>query len=264
MNVLSLFDGISAGQVALDRAGIKVNKYFASEIDKHAINVTMANYPKTIQLGDVRDIDLNELPKIDLIIGGPECKTYSVAGKMNMDSLWQIELFKKCIDVLKPRYWLMENVKSKKEIVSIINEKMGAASWIINSSLFSAQNRERRYWTNINFNKNIIDKNIYLKDLSNDLPICLSSSGRGNGVIERRLSDNAKAHTLTATGYTKRAFSGFITKELQIRNFTRSELEALQTFPIGYTNSISENQARKALGNSWTVDVIAHIFGGME
>lgn len=264
MNVLSLFGGIEAGRVALDRVGIKPNKYYSFEINKHAIKCASKNYPDIIQCGCVTNVKNIELDKIDLLIGGPECTTYSVGGKMTAEGMWQIELFKWCIDNLKPKYWLMENVKSKKEIVGIIDEKMGAASWIINSSLFSAQNRERRYWTNVNFNKNIIDKNIYLKDLSDDLPICLSSSGRGNGVIERRLSDNSKAHTLTATGYTKRAFSGFITKELQIRNFTQSELEALQTFPIGYTNSISENQARKALGNSWTVDVIAHIFGGIK
>lgn len=264
MNVLSLFDGISAARVALSRAGIEVGNYYASEIDKHAITVTQANFPDTIQLGDVRNIKEQNLPKIDILVGGPECKTYSVAGKMGAESLWQIELFKWCIDNLKPKYWLMENVKSKELIVKKIDEIIGCESTIINSANFCAQNRVRRYWTNFPIPQVVEGGQFLLKDLSDDLPICLSSSGRGNGKIERRLSDNSKAHTLTATGYTKRAFSGFITKELQIREFTREEMEKLQTFPVGYTNSISHRHAVKALGNSWTVDVIAHIFKGIK
>jgi DNA (cytosine-5)-methyltransferase 3A len=263
MNVLSLFDGISAGQVALNRAGIEYKNYFAYEIDKNAIKCTMSNFPNTKQMGDVRDVLSHDLGKIDLIIGGPECQSYSVGGKMDASALWQIELFKKCRDELKPKYFLMENVGSKKSIVDSINKIMKCGHSVIDSKYFSAQNRFRRYWTNIPILV-YSDNNKKLSDLSDDLPICFSSSGRGGGKVERRLSDNSKAHTLTATGYSRRSFSGFITKDLKIRGFTREEMEQLQTFPVGYTQYLSDNQAKKALGNSWTVDVIAHILKGIN
>jgi site-specific DNA-cytosine methylase len=263
--VLSLFDGISAGQCALTKAGIKYKEYYAYEIDQWAIKCTLDNFPKTKTMGNVTNVFSNkkEMGKIDLLIGGPECQSYSVAGKMDAVDLWQIELFKECIDTFKPKWFLMENVGSKKSIVESIDSIMEVNHVVIDSKYFSAQNRFRRYWTNIPILP-YKDKGITLSDLSSDLPICFSSSGRKGGRIERRMSDNTKAHTMTATGYSRRAFSGYITKELTIRGFSRSELEQLQTFPIGYTKGMTDNQAKKALGNSWTVDAIAHIFSSIK
>lgn len=152
MNVLSLFDGISCGHLALDRIGIKVDRYYASEIDASAIAVTQHNYPDTIQLGDVRDIDCTTLPTIDLLLGGSPCQGFSFAGKqLNFDDprsalfFEYVRLLREC----KPRWFLLENVRMKKEYIQIISDYLGVKPVRINSSHFSAQFRDRLYWTNI-------------------------------------------------------------------------------------------------------------------
>ena len=168
MNVLSLFDGISCGQIALERAGIKVDNYFASEIDKYAIKVTQKNYPNTIQLGDVCNIKCNELPKIDLLIGGSPCQGFSFAGKQLNFNDPRSKLFFEFVRILKevkPKYFLLENVKMKKEYQNVISEHLGVEPIEINSALVSAQDRKRLYWTNIpNINKPD-DKGILLSDI---------------------------------------------------------------------------------------------------
>lgn len=168
INVLSLFDGISCGQVALERAGIKVNKYFASEIDKYAIKVTQSNYPNTIQIGDVTKVKGVDLPKIDLLIGGSPCQGFSFAGKqLNFDDP-RSKLFFEFVRLkneLKPKYFLLENVKMKKEYQDIISKYMGCEPIVINSALVSAQNRVRLFWTNIPGIEQPEDKNIYLVDI---------------------------------------------------------------------------------------------------
>ena len=146
MNVLSLFDGVSCGQIALERAGIKVDNYYASEIDKHAITVTQNNYPNTIQLGDVQKWHEWELPKIDLLIGGSPCQGFSFAGKQLNFNDPRSKLFFEFVDVLKyykPKYFLFENVKMKQEYQDVITEHLGVEPIEINSSLVSAQNRIR-------------------------------------------------------------------------------------------------------------------------
>ena len=169
MNVLSLFDGISCGRLALERAGIKVDKYYASEIDKHAIKITQHNYPDTIQLGDVTKIDFSQfIDKIDLLIGGSPCTGFSPAGKgLNFEDP-QSKLFFKYLEALqtiKPKYFLLENVKMKKEWEDIITDYMGVQPIAINSELVSAQNRRRLYWTNIPNVTIPEDKGIMLKDI---------------------------------------------------------------------------------------------------
>jgi DNA (cytosine-5)-methyltransferase 3A len=175
MNVLSLFDGMSCGHQALDRAGIKVDKYFASEIDKYAINVTMANYPETIQLGDVRDVDGSKLPQIDLLIGGSPCQSFSFAGKRKgMATKCEVEIlslehyldlkseqyefegqsylfweFMRMMNEVKPKYFLLENVVMTENWEKVLSKAIGVNPIKINSSLVSAQNRVRLYWTNI-------------------------------------------------------------------------------------------------------------------
>ena len=167
-NVLSLFDGISNGQIALNRAGIKYDNYFASEVDKHAIKVTQSNYPKTIQLGSVVDVKAENLPKIELLIGGFCCQSFSFAGKQLNFNDPRGKLFFEYVRILKeckPKYFLAENVRMKKEYQDIISGYLGVEPILINSSKLSAQNRERNYWTNIPNVTQPEDKGIMLKDV---------------------------------------------------------------------------------------------------
>lgn len=153
LNVLSLFDGMSCGQLALQKAGINVNQYYAAEIDKYAIQVTQKNFPNTIQLGDVTKVKGADLPKIDLIIGGSPCQGFSFAGKgLNFEDERSKLFFEfvRLINECKPKWFFLENVKMKKEHELVISQYMKVAPIEINSALVSAQNRVRLYWTNIN------------------------------------------------------------------------------------------------------------------
>ena len=171
MNVLSLFDGMSCGQLALQRAGIQVENYYAAEIDKYAIKVTQANFPGTVQLGDVTAIDPDSLPDIDILIGGSPCQGFSFAGKqLNFDDprsklFWE---YVRLLKALKPKYFLLENVKMKKESMDVITDALGVEPVFINSNLVSAQNRQRYYWTNIPVDKLPDDKGIVLADILED------------------------------------------------------------------------------------------------
>ena len=173
MNVLSLFDGMSCGMIALDRLGIKVDNYYASEIDKYAMQVSAANYPEIIQVGDITKLDLSTLPKIDLVMGGSPCQGFSFAGKqLAFDDPRSALFFEfvKCVDTLKPKYFLLENVKMKKEYLDIISEYMGVEPIFIQSSLVSAQSRQRYYWTNIPNVEQPEERGIVLRDILEDYP----------------------------------------------------------------------------------------------
>ena len=168
MNVLSLFDGMSCGMIALDRLGIKVDNYYASEIDKYAIQVSQANYPDIIQVGDITKLDLSTLPKIDLVMGGSPCQGFSFAGKqLAFDDPRSALFFEfyKAISYLQPKYFLLENVRMKKEYLNIISEYMGVEPIFINSSLVSAQSRQRYYWTNIPNIEQPEERGIVLRDI---------------------------------------------------------------------------------------------------
>ena len=172
MNVLSLFDGMSCGRIALDRLGIEIDNYYASEIDKYAMKVSEANYPDIIQVGDVTQLDTSTLPKIDLIMGGSPCQGFSVAGKgLAFDDPRSALFFEfvRCVRELKPKYFLLENVNMKKEYLNIITEYMEVEGIKINSALVSAQNRQRWYWTNITRIEQPEQRGIVLRDiLEND------------------------------------------------------------------------------------------------
>jgi len=173
MNVLSLFDGMSCGMIALDRLGIKVDNYYASEIDKYAIQVSQANYPEIVQVGDITKLDLSTLPKIDLVMGGSPCQGFSFAGKQLAFDDPRSALFfefQKSISYLQPKYFLLENVKMKKEYLDIISEYMGVEPIFINSSLVSAQSRQRYYWTNIPNVEQPEERGIVLRDILEDQP----------------------------------------------------------------------------------------------
>jgi len=168
MNVLSLFDGMSCGRIALNRLNIKVDNYYASEIDKYAIQVSEANYPDIIQVGDVTTLDLSTLPKIDLIMGGSPCQGFSFAGKqLAFDDPRSALFFEfvRCVKELQPKYFLLENVRMKKEYLDVISEYMGVEPIIINSALVSAQNRIRFYWTNIPGIEQPEQRGIVLRDI---------------------------------------------------------------------------------------------------
>ena len=190
MNVLSLFDGMSCGQIALNKAGIKYDHYFASEIDKYAMKVAQANYPQTTQLGDVSKIQFNLPLKVDLLMGGSPCQGFSVAGKQLDFNDPRSKLFFEFVrlkDKLKPKYFLMENVPMKQDSQDIITKYLGVKPITINSSLFSAQNRKRLYWTNIPFDIPTEDKGIVLQDILED--------GIANEAMTNKLG---KSHCITA------------------------------------------------------------------
>jgi DNA-cytosine methyltransferase len=167
-NVLSCFDGMSCGQIALERAGIEFDTYYASEIDKYAAKVALYNYPNTIQLGDITKWKEWYLPNIELLIGGSPCQGFSFAGKqLNFEDA-RSKLFFEFVDILKhykPKYFLLENVRMKQEHQDVISQYLGVKPIIINSALVSAQNRIRLYWTNIPNITQPIDRGILLKDI---------------------------------------------------------------------------------------------------
>lgn len=183
---------MSCGRVALERAGIKIDKYYASEVDKYAIKIAQKNYPDTIQLGDVKEVKGTELPKIDLLIGGSPCQGFSFAGKqLNFDDE-RSKLFFEFVRILKetsPKYFLLENVKMKKEYQDVISEYLGVEPIEINSNLVSAQNRRRLYWTNIPNVTQPEDRGIMLKDIVHE-NIDIQSSAR---------TKNGKSYALTAS-----------------------------------------------------------------
>lgn len=216
LNVVSLFDGKSCGMIALNKAGIKVNNYFASEIDKYAQIVSYAHYPEIKRLGDVRNVSWIGLPKIDLLIGGSPCQGFSFAGKqLNFDDP-RSKLFFEFVRIkeeLNPKYFLLENVKMKKEYQDVISEHLGVEPIEINSALVSAQNRKRLYWSNIPGIEQPEDKNIKLSDILTEgglLSNSLMSEGwykwwdeKKDFQLGKKYSslDSDKAITMTARQY---------------------------------------------------------------
>lgn len=171
MNILSLFDGISCGRVALERVGIQINNYFSSEIDKYALKISNNNYPNNVCLGSVDEIDIDKLPKIDLLIGGPPCQSLAICGPMTgfkgKSSLFYtyVEILNKLIKKNPDLLFLCENVYSKTEWVNEMTKNLGVDPIKINSALVSAQTRKRIYWTNIPDIKQPEDKGLYLRDV---------------------------------------------------------------------------------------------------
>jgi DNA (cytosine-5)-methyltransferase 3A len=276
MNVLSLFDGISCGQVALERAGIEVNKYFASEIDKHAIKVTQSNYPNTIQIGDVTKVKGAELPKIDLLIGGSPCQGFSFAGAgLNFEDERSKLFFEfvRLIKEVKPKYWLLENVNMKHEWQDVISEYLGVKPKKLNSKLTSSQNRVRLYWTNFQITEPT-DKKLVIGDLVGaevenryDKPIVLRNIYPKKGQNGNIYSLEGKSKTLSAGVGIKGNGIGSSNapkidweNEQGWRRLTARECEMLQNLPNGYCKEISDTQAYKACGNGWEVGMIEHIF----
>ena len=272
MNVLSLFDGMSCGQLALERAGIKVDNYFASEVDKYAIKIAMKNYPNTIQLGDVRNVHAKDLPRIDLILAGSPCQGFSIAGKgLAFDDPRSVLFFEfvRLVNEFPDAYFLLENVKMKKIYKDMITFFLKTAPVMINSALLSGQSRPRYYWSNFKFSQphdlNIDCKSVI--DWSNTEP---NTDGwhrwwEKNKEKQRRKSFcgilNTRGKSVCQIARQVASWEGNLVdlSNGKLRFASPIECERLQTLPDGYTAGVSNTQRYKMLGNGWTADVIAHI-----
>lgn len=279
INVLSLFDGISCGQVALERAGIKVNNYFASEIDKHAIKVTQSNYPNTKQIGDVTKVKGTDLPKIDLLIGGSPCQGFSFAGAgLNFEDERSKLFFEfvRLLEETKPSHFLLENVNMKQEWQDVISDMLGVKPQKLNSNLTSSQNRLRLYWANFDItqpkNKKLVIGDLVGVDVENryDKPIVLRNIYPKKGQNGNIYSIEGKSKTLSAGVGIKGNGIGSSNapkidwdNEQGWRRLTARECEMLQNLPNGYCKEISDTQAYKACGNGWEVGMITHVFNQM-
>jgi site-specific DNA-cytosine methylase len=253
MNVLSLFDGMSCGQIALHCAGIKYDNYFASEIDKYPIKVTMANYPNTIQLGSVVDIKAECLPEIDLLIGGSPCQDLSCLKNgegLSGEKSKLLYEFDRMRRDCKPRYFLLENVIPRKtKWKNEIDKIFGIEGVLINSDLFVPQNRPRIYWTNIHIpqlpqrpawdEKYYQFRRTYYRENKSGVCPCLTAN-MGTGGHNVPLKSANKSDKLSPI-----------------------EVEALQGITADYTKGVSNARRYQMLGNGWTVDVVAHIFKGL-
>jgi DNA (cytosine-5)-methyltransferase 3A len=289
MNILSLFDGMSCGQIAFEKLGIKFdgikNKYYASEIKKHAIETTLLNYPNTIQMGDVTKIKGSELDKIDILIGGSPCQDFSIANKKReglngvKSSLFYeyIRLLKEC----NPKFFLLENVVMEKSQEAIISHILNIEPIRINGNLVSAANRDRLYWTNINADEKDLfgndvctikqpdDKRIMLKDIITsgfvnvEKANCLKT--------HHGFNENNKGYIYKNFEMVKKRFENMGMENIVfespdfdylkgIRHFNNTELERLHNIPEGYTKHLSRKKAHDLIGDGWTVDVIVHIF----
>jgi site-specific DNA-cytosine methylase len=257
MKILSLFDGISCGLVALKRNQIPV-EYYASEIDKYAIKVSQKNHPEIVHLGSV--VDLKPMLDLDLLIGGSPCQDLSIAkkGRKGLEGersglFWEyVRIWKES----KPKWFILENVNSmSKESKAKITEIMGVEPILINASLVSAQCRKRLFWTNIPVKGLPKDRNILLKDILQ------------SGEIDERMTSKGKAFCLDASYYKgssaehsiKRKNRTMVKIGNKIRKLTPIECERLQGLPDNYTEGISNTQRYKCLGNAFNVDVICFI-----
>lgn len=277
MNVLSLFDGISCGMVALERANIKVNKYVAYEIDKNAIKVSKSNYPEIEHRGDVFEAKYTE-GEYDILIGGSPCTHWSIA-RTQRDRETKCEgigweFFKQYLRALKevkPKYFLYENNYTiNKNIKDEITKQLGVEPIMIDSKLVSAQSRKRLYWTNIPNVEQPKDKNIKLCDVIKKehtwRPIgkwAYQKWGETLKIDRLKNFQNEKSSCLT-TSKTHPANYYLNENSNLYCNLDADEWEVLQTLPKGYTKAIAEGQRHKAIGNGWTVDVIAHILKNIE
>lgn len=298
MNVLSLFDGMSCGREALERCGFWVDNYFASEIDKYAIQIAKKNYPDIQHIGDVTKVKGSDLPQIDLLIGGSPCQGFSFAGKqLNFEDPRSKLFFEfvRLIEECKPKYFFLEKVKMKKEYQDVITNWLGVEPILLNSALVSAQNRERYYWTNIEGFYAPIDKKIILENViengfvDREKSYCIDANYfkggnlkqyfdksrrqlvfsncicvgeadlKGYDIIKRVYDVRGKAPALTTMQGGHREPK--ITQDgLTWRKLTTIECERLQTLPDNYTEGVSNSQRYKMLGNGWTVDAIVEFF----
>ena len=304
MNILSLVDGMSCGQLALNRANVHYDKYYASEIEKNSIKVTQHNFPNTIQLGDVSKVNGKDLDKIDLIMGGSPCQSFSFAGKMkgmatkdekeilSLESYLSLKeagfefegqsyLFWEYVRLLKetnPTYFLLENVMMKDYWKKVISDTLGVEPIMINSNLVSAQDRKRLYWTNIPNVGQPDDLGLHLRDImeksvADKYNITERFYKKKEGTLSYSKSrgnirpPERKSKTLTTSGHgiSNSGSTNIKLSDDYLRIPTPLECERLQTVPDNYTNvGLLDSHRYKMLGNGWTVSVISHIFKNIQ
>lgn len=299
ITVLSLFDGGSFGQVALSRTNVRINEFFASEIDPTAIKLTQHHHPKTKHLGDVRGVHGKYLPKIDLLMGGSPCQSFSFAGKqLNFDDPRGQLLFEfvRILKEVKPKFFLLENVEMNQRSIDIISQHLGVKPVTLNSTRTSAQNRVRLYWTNFHIEQPK-DMGIKLEDILEHglLPNTsvikgelrkASIMGRKLNALGKREDDNKnlkRTQCLEVWGSNREKSSCITTvskdtvlttlpigrhpdaylKKLPFRNYTKTERCRLMNLPDDYCDILSENQTVKITGNGWDVGMLTHIFNQM-
>ena len=267
MNVLSLFDGISCAKVALEKANIKVGRYYASEIDKNAIKVSKSNHPEIIQIGDVKHIN-HIYDTIDLLIGGSPCQDLSIAKKdrkgLEGDRSGLFWEYIRLKNEVNPKYFILENVASMpQKDKDIITKELGVEPIMFNASLVSAQCRKRYFWTNIKFELPE-DKGILLKDIL-----------QPDAEVDDKLMTKNKAFCLASTYYKyattpwqiehniKKKIGTLVIENNKFRKLTPIECERLQGLPDDYTKDIAMTNRYKALGNAFNVDVVAHILSNI-
>lgn len=303
MKVLSLFDGISCGRVAIDRLNV-FTEYYASEVDKNSIAISKVNWPDITQVGDITRLKYNQYTKtlstsrdghiydsqimigeFDLVMGGSPCQDLSIIKSKTRKSLEgdKSNLFYEFVRLVKeinPTYFLLENNYSMKdEARDIISEILGVKPIMIDSSLVSAQDRKRYYWTNIPVDGLPKDKNLILKDILQDdvdekyfynLPfefygedkkVCAKLEMKNQDMHKRVFSINHKVGTLTTCGGGNTQKKIYI--DGKVRKLTPLEYERLQTLPDYYTAGLADCHRYNGCGNGWTVDVIAHILSFM-
>ena len=291
MNILTLFNGIGGLPLSCERADIKVDKCYYSEIDKFANKVMEHHYPNAIALGDVtkwREWNI-DWSSIDLVGAGFPCQSWSLAGQQLGDKDERGMLFWTTLEIIKHVLYfnpnakfLMENVKMKKEFEEYITHHTTQAlgyveKTLINSALVSAQNRNRYYWTNFEVTQPR-DKGVLLKDILEDIDgdrpcnrvkdgnqghIATATDIKGMDCIKRVYGQGGKAPTLTTMGGGHREPKVAVS-DITYRKLTPTECERLQTLPDNWTDCVSNTQRYKAIGNGWTIDVIAHILGGVQ
>jgi hypothetical protein len=293
MNVLALFDGISIGQLAYKELGIKVDKYFASEIKPSALKVAKYHFPNTIHIGDVTKVRYengilytekgDHMVDIDMIIGGSPCQDFSPLKWINWAGGEGLEgdkskLFYEYLRILnevKPKYFFLENVKMKKESEQELNNFVGVNGMHVNSNLVSFQNRPRLYWTNIPGVTIPEDRNVNFQNFKDtDYEYCKqfkvnrtpsrermwnNGEGRNTNSSCANVSQSKKVYCITRK-QDRCPNSGLIEFEDFCRYLTRKEIEMAQTLPIGYTDMLTYNQMQDVCGDGWTLEVIKHFF----
>lgn len=285
MKVLSLFDGISCGMVALERAGIPVDRYVAYEIEPNAIKISQKNYPQIEHCGDVTAADFAQYRGFDLLIGGSPCQSLSIVQsktRQHLDGKSKLFFeFVRALEEVKPKFFLFENVASmNEESKQVISELLGCDPIFIDSKDFSAQERPRFYWTNIPANTskanssplvladilepNVPERYFYTNPLVNvDLSkqVCATMVYKNHDMHKRIFNPAFKCHTLTTCGGGNTQKKVFVNG--RARKLTPLEYERLQTLPDNYTSGVADGHRYTAIGNGWTVDVIVHLLEGV-
>lgn len=281
MRVLSLFDGISCARVALDRAGLPVEEYLASEIDPKAIAISAKNYPDIVRLGDVREV--REVGPIDLLIGGSPCQDLSIAKKdrkgLEGDRSGLFWEYVRVLREVKPTWFVLENVASMpKADRDIITRELGVEPVLMDASLVSAQSRKRLFWTNIPVvppeDRGIVLQDILEAEVDASYEVHgaftptwgsrqLGRVGRTNSQGNRVYSVDGKSVCLSAHGGGRGAKMGMYVIGGRVRMLTPVECERLQGLPDGYTEGVAKTHRYKALGNAFHVEVVAHILAGV-